>query len=79
MSQDYLEPSATLPSSGEPPQMENPDDSHTHSHACGSHCHADHGEGLIRTLPQPQRTSKIGRNDPCLCGSGKKYKKCCLA
>ncbi|WP_345242162.1 SEC-C metal-binding domain-containing protein [Pontibacillus salipaludis] len=21
--------------------------------------------------------SKIGRNDPCLCGSGKKYKKCC--
>lgn len=23
-------------------------------------------------------TSKIGRNDPCLCGSGKKYKKCCL-
>jgi len=21
---------------------------------------------------------KIGRNDPCLCGSGKKYKKCCL-
>jgi len=22
--------------------------------------------------------SKIGRNDPCSCGSGKKYKKCCL-
>ena len=21
---------------------------------------------------------KIGRNDPCSCGSGKKYKKCCL-
>jgi len=21
---------------------------------------------------------KIGRNDPCFCGSGKKYKKCCL-
>lgn len=20
---------------------------------------------------------KIGRNDPCLCGSGKKYKQCC--
>ena len=20
---------------------------------------------------------KVGRNDPCLCGSGKKYKKCC--
>jgi len=26
----------------------------------------------------PVRTEKIGRNDPCPCGSGKKYKKCCL-
>ena len=24
------------------------------------------------------KTVKIGRNDPCPCGSGKKYKKCCL-
>ena len=24
-----------------------------------------------------QKSSKIGRNDPCPCGSGKKYKKCC--
>ncbi|MCB9338662.1 MAG: SEC-C domain-containing protein [Lewinellaceae bacterium] len=22
--------------------------------------------------------SKVGRNDPCPCGSGKKYKKCCM-
>ncbi|MBC7333982.1 MAG: SEC-C domain-containing protein, partial [Actinobacteria bacterium] len=27
--------------------------------------------------PQPVRTKKIGRNEPCPCGSGKKYKKCC--
>jgi preprotein translocase subunit SecA len=27
--------------------------------------------------PKPVRTAtKIGRNDPCPCGSGKKYKKC---
>jgi yecA family protein len=26
---------------------------------------------------QPKRVEKIGRNDPCPCGSGKKYKKCC--
>jgi len=27
---------------------------------------------------EPRRTApKVGRNDPCLCGSGKKYKKCC--
>ncbi len=27
--------------------------------------------------PQPARAQKVGRNDPCPCGSGKKYKKCC--
>jgi len=27
----------------------------------------------------PVRSIKIGRNDPCPCGSGKKYKKCCGA
>jgi uncharacterized protein len=26
----------------------------------------------------PARRTRIGRNDPCPCGSGKKYKKCCL-
>ncbi|MBC7324722.1 MAG: SEC-C domain-containing protein, partial [Moorella sp. (in: Bacteria)] len=26
-----------------------------------------------------RREQKIGRNDPCPCGSGKKYKKCCGA
>ena len=25
----------------------------------------------------PKRVKKIGRNDPCPCGSGKKYKNCC--
>ena len=30
------------------------------------------------TLPrQPERKQKVGRNDPCPCGSGKKFKKCC--
>ncbi len=27
---------------------------------------------------QPIQVPKVGRNDPCPCGSGKKYKKCCL-
>lgn len=31
-----------------------------------------------RTIQAPPRREKIGRNDPCPCGSGKKYKKCCL-
>jgi len=28
--------------------------------------------------PVIHATPKVGRNDPCPCGSGKKYKKCCL-
>jgi uncharacterized protein len=27
--------------------------------------------------PPMQRAAKFGRNDPCACGSGKKYKRCC--
>lgn len=27
--------------------------------------------------PKPLAVNKIGRNDPCICGSGLKYKKCC--
>jgi len=36
---------------------------------------------LLRSLPEPARWQgrKVGRNDPCPCGSGKKYKKCCLS
>lgn len=35
----------------------------------------------VRSGPAPARstTPKVGRNDPCPCGSGKKYKHCCLA
>ncbi|MGH8679785.1 MAG: SEC-C metal-binding domain-containing protein, partial [Burkholderiales bacterium] len=31
-----------------------------------------------RGIPYLRQAEKIGRNDPCPCGSGKKYKKCCL-
>lgn len=34
------------------------------------------GEELVRE-PVRREHPKIGRNDPCPCGSGKKYKKCC--
>ena len=29
-------------------------------------------------IPYTSKQNKIGRNEPCPCGSGKKYKKCCL-
>lgn len=31
-----------------------------------------------RVVPFKRDSPKVGRNDPCPCGSGKKYKKCCL-
>jgi len=31
-----------------------------------------------KVKPIVRAGSKIGRNDPCPCGSGKKYKKCCM-
>ncbi len=37
------------------------------------------GSGDQGTVQQVIRGDKIGRNDPCPCGSGKKYKKCCGA
>ncbi|MDB4942956.1 MAG: yecA family protein [Labilithrix sp.] len=53
-------------------------DEATHRQALGSHV-AD-----LRGYWQSKRqvvhvTPKVGRNDPCPCGSGKKHKKCCLA
>jgi preprotein translocase subunit SecA len=38
------------------------------------------GSGDLQAVQQVVRgAAKIGRNDPCPCGSGKKYKKCCGA
>lgn len=31
-----------------------------------------------KVVPFKRASSKVGRNEPCPCGSGKKYKKCCL-
>ena len=38
------------------------------------------GEAISDNKPkkkEPKKVSKIGRNEPCPCGSGKKYKQCC--
>ncbi len=34
-------------------------------------------DGSEKAQPVRAQSKKIGRNDPCPCGSGKKYKKCC--
>lgn len=44
-------------------------DAHTHEAGQGHH-HHEKPQTVVREEP------KVGRNDPCPCGSGKKYKKC---
>jgi len=41
-----------------------------HEHVHTDQCRHDHHH-------EPARSQKVGRNDPCPCGSGQKYKKCC--
>lgn len=41
---------------------------HTHHH--------HHDEGQAPEEPYVRESPKVGRNDPCPCGSGKKFKKC---
>lgn len=45
-------------------------DGDAHVHKEGETHHHKH-QPMVRESP------KIGRNDPCICGSGKKFKKCC--
>ncbi len=34
-------------------------------------------DNSVKKQPKVNKNKKVGRNDPCPCGSGKKYKKCC--
>jgi hypothetical protein len=40
------------------------------------HAHHHHDEGHAPETPYVRESPKVGRNDPCPCGSGKKFKKC---
>ena len=37
----------------------------------------DNRPGKVGKQKTVKKGNKVGRNDPCPCGSGKKYKKCC--
>ena len=57
-------PGTELPA-GDAGHVHGPDCAHDHVHD-----HGPIGETYRRETP------KLGRNDPCFCGSGKKFKKC---
>jgi SEC-C motif domain protein len=46
-------------------------DAHTHKEGEDHHHQHEKVQTVVRDQP------KVGRNDPCTCGSQKKYKKCC--
>lgn len=46
-------------------------------HVHGPNCSHDHHGHHHALKPIERSAPKIGRNDPCSCGSQKKFKKCC--
>ncbi|MCX6110492.1 MAG: SEC-C metal-binding domain-containing protein [Proteobacteria bacterium] len=59
--------------------LASPDAAAAGEHVHGPNCSHDHHDHHHHHAVQPfvRATPKLGRNDPCSCGSGKKYKKCC--
>lgn len=51
-------------------QTKDHDVPHVHGPNCNHSHYHDHS-------PYVRVTPKVGANDPCHCGSGKKFKKCC--
>jgi len=45
-------------------------------HVHGPNCDHDHDHDHSAAAPYCRELPKPGRNDPCFCGSGRKYKKC---
>jgi uncharacterized protein YchJ len=56
-----------------PAHVHGPNCDHDHDH---DHAHDLDPNLLLNRQPHYRTEPKIGRNDPCPCGSGKKYKKC---
>ena len=54
-------------------KMEVPAHDEDSGHVHGPNCAHDHRSHAPIRRDEP----KVGRNDPCSCGSGKKFKKCC--
>jgi len=55
------------------PTFGHPGQKEAAEHVHGPECDHGHQQPYVRS------DAKVGRNDPCPCGSGKKFKKCCGA
>ena len=70
-SADRLAPDAPAPAA---PHVHGPDCAHGHDH--GHDPESYDPNLLLKKQPVYRTEPKVGRNDACPCGSGKKYKKC---
>ncbi len=59
-----------------PAEVENVQYQHASYDEALGNAEADEGEAAAATQPYERQGIKVGRNDPCPCGSGKKYKQC---
>ena len=55
--------------------QETPTAEHGKPHVHGPNCNHGHHHDTLK--PIVRDAPKVGRNDPCTCGSQKKFKKCC--
>lgn len=83
MSETERPETAAATAAGTPPSPAKAGASAGHAHVHGPDCNHDHDHGhdldpnlLLNRQPHYRTEPKIGRNDPCPCGSGKKHKKC---
>ena len=64
----------------EPVELKNVRYQHADYDAALAEEEEEDAEAAVATAPKPQpfvrQGEKVGRNDPCPCGSGKKYKQC---
>ena len=71
--QKITEPSEPAPIAAQ--EHSEPGHHHHHHHHHDGACDHEHHP---HAMPITRNAIKVGRNDPCSCGSGKKHKKCCL-
>lgn len=72
-SADRLAPDAPAPAA---PHVHGPDCAHGHEPGTGHDPESYDPNLLLKKQPVYRTEPKVGRNDACPCGSGKKYKKC---
>ena len=66
----YLESSGLLPGAGDWAEQV--------SHVESRHSESFRADGSVRGETFRKKFTDVGRNQPCPCGSGKKFKKCCM-